>query len=97
MNSATVRQGHEHHSFWVNLDKKLMHSIGTLIQNFQKQAYHVDNFMHLKEQAMFWIGGVWDERLKHRFVGFLGILFLFLVAYFGAASSGAQFFSRILF
>jgi len=46
---------------------------------------------------MFWIGGVWDERVKHRVVGCLGLMFLFLVAYAGAATSGAPFFVRALF
>jgi len=46
---------------------------------------------------MFWISGVWDPRMKHRLVGCLGILSLFLVAYAGAAMSGSHFFVRVLF
>ncbi len=46
---------------------------------------------------MFWISGVWDPRMKHRLIGGLGLMSLFLVAYVGAAINGAPFFVRLLF
>jgi hypothetical protein len=49
------------------------------------------------KKMMFWIGGVWDPRLRHRIVGGLGLMSLFLVAYIGARLSGEPFFLRFLF
>jgi hypothetical protein len=46
---------------------------------------------------MFWISGVLDPRMHHRFVGGMGLMSLFLVAYIGAAINGAPFFVRLLF
>lgn len=46
---------------------------------------------------MFWLSGVWDARMKHRMVGFVGIMMLLLVGYVGAAVSGEPFFFRLIF
>lgn len=45
---------------------------------------------------MLWIGGVWDARMNHRLVGFLGLVALFLVAAAGAAINGVYLF-RVIF
>jgi len=36
----------------------------------------------------FWMSGVWDATMKRRMIGFLGMMFLFLVIYLGALASG---------
>jgi hypothetical protein len=46
---------------------------------------------------MFWISGVWDPRMKHRLIGFFGIMSLLLVAYVGALVSGEPFILRLIF
>jgi hypothetical protein len=46
---------------------------------------------------MFWMSGVLDPRMKHRFIGFVGLMSLFLVGYVGAIVTGAPFFSRFMF
>lgn len=46
---------------------------------------------------MFWISGVWDATMKHRVIGFTGIMLLFLVAYLGAVASGSPFIVRLIF
>jgi hypothetical protein len=45
---------------------------------------------------MFWFGGVWDPRMKHRVIGFAGIMAVFLIAYFAALANGTQFI-RLIF
>ena len=37
---------------------------------------------------MIGFSGVWDARMKHRLVGFIGIISLILLGYFAAVASG---------
>lgn len=46
---------------------------------------------------MFWISGVWDEAMRRKFVGLIGIASVLGVAYAGAAASGTAFFIRLVF
>lgn len=36
----------------------------------------------------FWMSCVWDDTMKRRMVGFVGLLSLFFVAYIGALANG---------
>ncbi len=46
---------------------------------------------------MFWIGGVWDEAMRRKMVGLVGIASVFGLAYAGALASGSAFFIRLVF
>ena len=37
---------------------------------------------------MIGFSGVWDEKMKHRLVGFVGVVSLLLLGYFAAVASG---------
>lgn len=47
--------------------------------------------------SMIWINGVWDAAMQRKMAGFAGLFALFLLAYAGAAASGAPFALRLIF
>jgi hypothetical protein len=38
---------------------------------------------------MFWLGGVWDYRMKYKTVAFFGFVIVFLLVYAGALAAGS--------
>ena len=38
--------------------------------------------------TMFWLGGVWDYRMKYKTIAFFGFVLIFLLAYAGAVAAG---------
>jgi hypothetical protein len=46
---------------------------------------------------MFWISGVWDASMKHRLIGFGGIMSLVFIAYIGSILNGTPILIRLIF
>jgi hypothetical protein len=38
--------------------------------------------------TMFWLGGVWDYRMKYKTIAFFGFVLIFLLTYAGAVAAG---------